>query len=123
MEKLYDLTIRLQDELERLKTRYETGEKKDVTDHAYFTYVQKETEHLFTLLSDWERCAQESIQKLKETVFPQQITATYDNVKAVILHSYYRDIRIKQYMKIYKACNYILQNIIQVIDHDRKTTS
>lgn len=122
MKTLYDLTIQLRDELEQLKTRYETGEKKDVTDHAYFSYVQHETEYLFTLLSNWQRCANESMRNLHDAVFPQQITATYDNIKALILHSYYRDVRDKQYMKIYKACQYVIQKIIQVIENERKTS-
>jgi len=121
LKTLYDLTTQLRDELEQLKTRYETGVKKDVTDHAYFAYVQNETEYLFTLLSNWQRCANDSIQDLRKTVFPQQITATYDNIKALILHSYYRDVRERQYMKIYKACHYVIQKIIQVIEDERKT--
>lgn len=117
--KLSQLTKRLKTELERLKDRYETGEREDINDRTYFSYVQRDTEHLFKLLSDWKKCANENLVHLeKEQIYKQQITATYDNIKALILHSYYRDVRKKQYMKIFKASQYVLDTMIQVMEDE-----
>ena len=73
----------------------------------FFNKIKPEAEQYLVLLSDWEKQARLLTQKGVLKIFPQQIDATVDNMKALIMHSYYKDVRKRRYIEIKKSCYYI----------------
>lgn len=98
--------------LDNLKAKFDEG-KKTPKDDTYFFYVKKETDPIFDLLDEWEKTAIELIKQNKLLLHEQQIVATKDNMKALLLHSYYFDVRKRRYMEIYKSIHYIFKQMVK----------
>lgn len=112
MENLMTTTEQLLIYLNKLKTNYETGIVPE-KDKEFFNFVKKETDPMFDLLHVWEEAALSHIKKQNVSLHPKQIDATIDNIKTLILHSYYIDVRKRRYMEIYKSCEYILNLLLK----------
>lgn len=115
MTNLQQLTENLIIQLERLKARFEEGNKPD-TNRDYFMYVKKETEPIFQMLEEWETLAVDWINQKPRLVYVNQINATTKSMKALLLHSYYIDVRKRRYMEIYKSCRYIFNQLLKEIE-------
>lgn len=112
MTNLVTITKELSNYLDTLKRMFEQNEKPKA-DKDFFQFVKGETVPYFDLLEKWEQLALLAIQKQKSILQPQQITSTKENMEALILHSYYVDIRKRQYMEINKSCHYIFNQLIK----------
>lgn len=112
MEAFKDITEQL---IEHLKSLEETYLEEGTVERSgpFFRYVKKETEDVFKLLDAWEGTALRLSEEGRAAVFPQQIDATIDNMKALIMHSYYKDVRKRRYMEIQKACDYVFNQSIK----------
>lgn len=88
-----------------------------INDQSFFAQVKEETTPIFNLLQEWEK---EAVQFLKvhpiKNIFPQQIASAKENMEALILHSYYVDIRRRQYMEIYRSLQYTLTLILSELE-------
>lgn len=105
-------TEQLMHQLNELKNTYEEG-KEPAKDRAFFLYVKQETEPIFHLLDEWEALAIDLINKQQISIHEQQIHATKDNMKRLMMHSYYADVRKRRYMDIYKSCKYIFNQLLK----------
>lgn len=113
MDPLIELTKKVIQHLEDLLVIFENGEEPS-KDKAFFHYVQSETKPIFLAIEEWEQLAKTALeQKRITTLHLEQITSTKDNMTALILHSYYKDVRKRRYMEINKSCHYIFQHILK----------
>lgn len=122
MEKLGALTKELLNELNELQQIYENG-KEPSKDKTFFQYVKKETESLYDKLDKWEKFATDLIKRGKLVLHLSQIEATKDNMTALIMHSYYKDVRKRRYMDIYKSCQFIFQQLLKELTNERSIDS
>lgn len=120
LDNLDNLTKLLLDELIKLKAIFE-NEEQSRKDASFFEYVKNETKQLFQLLDEWEKVATHFVTIQKLSLHKQQIEATKDNMRTLILHSYYKDVRKRRYMEIYKSCQFIFQQIIKEFSDERPT--
>lgn len=105
-------TKTLKKTLQRLKIRFETGEPpKKISDYSFFEQMKQETNPIFDLLNKWEENALQFVKNKHVHVHPHQIIATKENMELTILHSYYIDIRKRQYMELYKSTLYIFDQL------------
>lgn len=104
--------------LSDLETVYR-NEKEVERNRTFFSHVKTETEALFSLLDVWEKKATQLAQEKRISIFPQQVTATTDNMQALIMHSYYKDVRKRRYMEIQQACQYIFSQCIEENNDDK----
>jgi|SRR5690625_2127450 len=95
--------------IQLLDTLEETfREEREVErDRNYFHYVKNETNDYFILLDEWEKAALALAEEGRTKVYPEQISTTIENMKTLIMHSYYQDVRKRRYMEIKKSCHYI----------------
>lgn len=88
-------------------------EKEVERSRSYFSHVKSETETLFNLIDTWEEEATILVENKELSIFKEQITATKENMQALIMHSYYKDVRKRQYMEIIQACDYIFSQCMK----------
>lgn len=120
MEKLGALTKELLNELNELQQIYENG-KEPSKDKTFFQHVRNETKVLFDMLDEWEKLAEDFVLQRSSGVHLHQIQATKDNMQTLILHSYYKDVRKRRYMEIYKSCKFIFQQVLKELSNERST--
>lgn len=87
--------------------------KKPERDRSFFEMVKKETNPIFALLNEWEKNVLGLIDQSLTTLYPQQIHATTENMQAVIIQSYYKDIRKRRFIESYKSCYYIFRQLVK----------
>lgn len=112
MKEFQHITKQLVDNLSVLEAKYRDN-KEIERSRDYFIYVKSETEELFNLIDLWAEQATSLVQKHKLSLFTKQITATKENMEALIMHSYYKDVRKRQYMEISQACDYIFSQCLE----------
>lgn len=112
MKQFQHITKQLMDNLSVLEAKYRDGKEVERS-RDYFTYVKSETEELFNLIDLWEEQATTLVNKHELSIFTEQITATKENMQALIMHSYYKDVRKRQYMEIIQACEYIFSQCLE----------
>lgn len=111
---LYSKTITLQNHLYQLQERFETSQPpSSPNDRDFFNYMKKETKPIYELLKIWQQDTLSYIKKNKSMLYPQQITATVENIEMIILHSYYIDIRRRFYMEYFNSTIYILEQLLK----------
>ncbi|MEI3604765.1 DUF1798 family protein [Pseudogracilibacillus sp. SE30717A] len=118
MEHLQILTKQLNNYLDKLLTEFEQG-KKPSDDKTFFTFVKQETEPYFLALEEWEKIALIFIKNKSNLLHPQQINSTKENMEALMLHSYYKDVRKRRYMEMNKSCRYIFHQLIKEFEHEK----
>lgn len=79
----------------------------------FFNEIKPEVEVYLSLLEKWGEMARQLSVVGEIQVFPQQIDATVDNMKALIMHSFYKDVRKRRYMEIKQACYYIFMQSME----------
>lgn len=84
----------------------------------FFDFVKSETEPIFVLVKEWERLlAEESAQD--RMIIPENIIlSTKDNMTALIMHSFYKDVRRRRYMEIKRSCLYTFQSVLKELDNE-----
>jgi|SRR5699024_2380249 len=122
MQNLIYLTTQLQRHLEKLKQTFEQDNKPD-KGVTFFQKVKKETEPIFHILDQWERESLDTLNRVDISLYPQQITSTKENMEALLLYSYYKDVRKRRYMEIYKSCHYIYATLLKEIQDAGQTDS
>lgn len=118
MTNLIILTEKLINHLDILKHHFEQNERP-VTDKDYFLFVKEETEPIFKTVEKWEEMALYGVKTQKCSLHPQQITSTKENMEALILHSYYIDVRKRRYMEMNKSCHYIFNQLLKEFHHEK----
>src|SRR5690625_2591134 len=117
MTNLITITEQLIEQVHGLKEKYE-NEKKPSQGREFFQFVKEKTLPTFQLLEQWEKLALEIIQNKTGTLHPQQINSTKENMEALILHSYYIDVRKRRYMEMNKSCLYIFNQLIKELEDE-----
>ena len=102
MNQLIERTNQLLTNLDELFDVF-NDEQEPSKDKAFFHYVERETTPIFETIEEWEELAEQAIRQNKVTLQQAQITSTKDSLKALILHSYYKDVRRRRYMDINKS--------------------
>ena len=106
--KLAIYTSNLEKELEVLKQRYLTHERpENRRDPAFFSFVKQSTDSLFELVNNWYNEATIFVKNREVLVHPQQIESTEENIKLLLLHSYYIDTPKSRYMELYQSVLYV----------------
>ncbi|WP_407268659.1 DUF1798 family protein [Radiobacillus sp. PE A8.2] len=114
---LLELTTQLQEKLNELKHKYDTSEQpEDKRDKDFFAYVKRETTPIYEQIELWEQQATEFVKQRKVRVHPQQVQSTTDNLKLLLMHSYYIDTRYHRYMELHQSVHYVLDMLINDIN-------
>ncbi|WP_244535174.1 DUF1798 family protein [Gracilibacillus kekensis] len=98
----------LEKELSSLQEYYLTHEKpENKRDPEFFAFVKEQTEPIFIKVDKWYEEALVFVKNRDVQVHPQQIESTEENIKLLLLHSYYIDVRKKRYMELYQSVLYV----------------
>src|SRR5690625_1981570 len=107
------LTQQLKQHLNKLKERYDHFEPpKNRRDKDFFELVKRETTPDYNLLEMWEEMTLEKVKERENNDHPQQVTTTRENIKLVMMHSYYIDTTRKIYIEINHSVLYMFDQII-----------
>lgn len=119
MEQLKYYTEKLILHLEMLEQVYHK-ENTSKDDRHFFEYVQEKTKPIFTELDAWNEAVLVKIER-QEMYFPiALITTTNKNMKALIMHSYYQDVRKRRYMEIKHSCFYVFNKLLGEMQRGKK---
>lgn len=91
---------------------------KPENSRSFFDYVKKDSEPIFNLLQKWETELKEFHQKNQPLITISMMDSTIDNMTALIMHSYYKDVRRRRYMEIKRSCLYTFQSILKEVDDE-----
>ncbi len=114
-DKLKLLTKQLINHTIDLENVFNDPEIQPENSKAFFQFVKERTEEVFHILEDWERAITEHPDSL---LHPSMLTSTVDNLRALIMHSYYRDVRRRRFMEIKRSCLYTLRFVLEKIEHE-----
>ncbi|KAB8138507.1 DUF1798 family protein [Gracilibacillus oryzae] len=118
---LLEQTIQLEQVLVKLKDHYLTNERpENKRDPVFFQFVKEQTSPVFEQIDHWYKNALQFIQNREVKVHPQQLQSTEDNLKILLLHSYYIDVRKRRYMDLYQSIQYVLDSLKQDIKNQTK---
>lgn len=116
MKQFLQLTEQLNTYLDKLIVEFQQGEKP-IGDKTYFLQVKEETEPYFSKIEEWEELSLDFIKNKHSLLHPQQINSTKENMEALMLHSYYKDVRKRRYMEMNKSCRYIFQQLMKELEN------
>ncbi|QGH37003.1 DUF1798 family protein [Gracilibacillus salitolerans] len=98
----------LEKKLGRLKEYYLTHERpENKRDPQFFAFVKENTEPVFETIDQWYEEALNFVKNRNVNVHPQQVESTAENIKLLLLHSYYVDVRRKRYMELHQSVMYV----------------
>lgn len=117
MENIERITKQLIDHLDTLKEIFLNG-KKEQTEIVPFETIQKEATPIFLLIEEWESTTADLVKQRKVNLHPAQVQSTTENLEMLLMHSYFRDVRIKKYMETYTSCLYIFKQLLGGIDDE-----
>ncbi|WP_066193268.1 DUF1798 family protein [Gracilibacillus timonensis] len=104
----------LEEILLQLQQRYLTHERPDNRrDPDFFSLVKEETDPIFTLIDQWYQEAVPFVQDREVRVHPQQVDSTEENMKLLLLHSYYIDTPKSRYMELHQSVLYVMELLKQ----------
>ncbi|GFZ76483.1 hypothetical protein GCM10010978_17800 [Compostibacillus humi] len=107
-----EMNNKLYEQLEHLKSRYETASPpEDLRDRDFFLKVKEAVTPIYSLLDNWEEEALKRVQQQSLSVHPQQIASTRENMELIAMHSYYKDVKRKRYMELYHSILYIINQM------------
>lgn len=115
MKNYIEQTYKLIDTLTSLEEVYRSEEEVERS-REFFNEIKPKVESYLILLESWGKATHQLASAGKLQVFPQQIDATIDNMKALIMHSFYKDVRKRRYMEIKQACYYIFMQSIEGLE-------
>ncbi len=108
----------LEKELVRLKEYYLTHERpENKRDPDFFAFVKENTEPVFETVDQWYGEALNFVKDRDVHVHPQQIESTEENIKLLLLHSYYVDVKRKRYMELHQSVIYVFDLLKNDIDN------
>lgn len=111
----------LEKELLSLKEYYLTHERpENKRDPELFLFVKENTEPVFNMVDKWYEEALSFVKDRSVNVHPQQIESTEENIKLLLLHSYYVDVRRKRYMELYQSVIYVFDILKNDIKNYKK---
>lgn|SRR5699024_4843228 len=111
MKDYIDKTKKLIHALDLLEEKYRSETDVDRS-RTYFNKIKPEVETYLNLLEEWGELAHPLSKKGLLAIFPQQIDATIDNMRVLIMHSYYKDVRKRRYMEMKQSCYYVFTQSI-----------
>lgn len=118
--KLLELTLELENTLEKLKEHYLTNERpENKRDMVFFEYVREKTNPIFVKIDNWYEEASKFVQNREVHVHPSQIQSTEENYKLILLHSYYVDVRKKRYMELFQSIRYVFDLVRKDLDSNK----
>ncbi|SFL85712.1 protein of unknown function [Gracilibacillus orientalis] len=102
----------LEKELLRLKEYYLAHERpENKRDPEFFAFVKENTEPIFEKVDHWNEEALNFVKNRNVKVHPQQVESTEENIKLLLLHSYYVDVKRKRYMELYQSVLYVFDSL------------
>lgn len=112
------LTSSLIDYIEKLEQTFYQHEAVDMNSKSAFEFVKEETEPIFEVLETWEKLTLKKIEQRKISLPTSMVESTVDNMSALIMHSYYKDVRKRRYMEIKKSLLYVLRMLLKELRND-----
>jgi len=113
-------TQQLKKYVTRLERRYKTGSPpENRKDRQFFLKVKEETAPIYQLLEEWEKDALKLVKERKINVHPQQVTSTKENMELTLMHSYYIDVKEKQFMELHNSIIYIFDQLLREIERNK----
>ncbi|MGP4041302.1 DUF1798 family protein [Gracilibacillus sp. D59] len=98
----------LEKELVKLKEYYLSHERpENKRDPKFFAFVKDNTEPVFETVDQWYEEALNFVKNRNVKVHPQQVESTEENIKLLLLHSYYVDVKRKRYMELHQSVIYV----------------
>src|SRR5699024_3859619 len=97
--------------LDLLEEKYRSETDVDRS-RTYFNKIKPEAETYLKLLEEWGELAHPLSTKGLLAIFPQQIDATIDHMRVLIMRSYYKDVRKRSYMEMKQSCYYVFTQSI-----------
>lgn len=110
MKEIKDITDELLRYLDISRERFLSNEKPD-ENREFFLKVKEEADPVFDMLDEWEEGSLKLASAGTTELHPQQIDSTKENMRTLLLHSYYRDVRKRRFMEMYKSCYYIFNQL------------
>ncbi|GAB2574817.1 DUF1798 family protein [Gracilibacillus alcaliphilus] len=115
--KLVTYTNTIEKALAQLKQQYLTHKRPDNRrDPQFFELVKKETDPLFELVDKWYIEATNFVKNRDVRIHPQQIASTEENIKLLLLHSFYIDTPKSRYMELYQSVLYVFSLIKKEVE-------
>lgn len=115
-KRLKQITTSLIDYVELLEQTFNQNEEVSIQSRSAFEYVKKETEPIFSTLENWEKLTIAEINKGQLMMPITIIESTVDNMKAFIMHSYYKDVRKRRYMEIKRSILYVFRLLLKELN-------
>ncbi|HZW67752.1 MAG TPA: DUF1798 family protein [Pseudogracilibacillus sp.] len=112
-EQIIKLTNALVEYVAILESKFNDKTIEEGKKDAFFTYVKKETEEMFAQLDEWVDLLSELNEQGDSVINQAIIESTKDNMNALIMHSYYKDVRRRRYMEINRSCIYTYQSVLK----------
>ncbi len=105
-------TDSLMGELDKGYQRFMENERPE-RNRTLFEMVKQQVDPVLDTLDAWELEALHMIQTKEISLHPKQVDATCENMKAFLMHSFYKDTRKRKFIEIYKSCTYIFSHILK----------
>lgn len=116
IKSLRNKTEKLKTHLLNLKQLYEDGRGDAEKNEFPFAEIKKETMPVFILIEQWEKEAIDWATDENMGQFIPQITSTSKTLSAILLHSYFCDIRARPYMSMHRSGMYTLNRLLEEIN-------
>lgn len=115
MQHIERLTKQLIESLSVLNEQFEAG-KNGLLDEFAFPEVKEKSTPIFNNLEEWSESVRSKV-KLRQINFPIQLIDTAKvNMKSLIMHSFYFDIRTRQYKEMYRSIKYTFYEILKEVE-------
>ncbi|MCM3536923.1 DUF1798 family protein [Priestia endophytica] len=112
MSNVYKLTEKLLSYNEEASNRLKVVKAKEQS-ADFYEEVKPYAETFFSLLDEWEKAVRKWILESKpKYVHFTQVDAATENLHNVILQSFHKDTRAKQFSKMYISNKYFLESIL-----------
>jgi len=115
---LYTLSKQLVNYTVQLEKIFKDSSIQPENNEQFFSFVKKETEDMFKDLETWERLLQYFQAQGNTIIFQPMLESAIDNMKALIMHSYYKDVRRRRYMEIKRSCVYTFRFVLEKIENE-----
>jgi len=112
-ELIIKLTYTLIEYVARLESKFNDKTIEARQRDEFFTYVKNNSKEIFAILDEWVNLLSELNEQGNSVINQAIIESTKDNMNALIMHSYYKDVRRRRYMEINRSCIYTYQSVLK----------
>lgn len=115
-EEIKHVTLSLIQYVSILEEKFNDKTIEPENTELFFNYVKEDTKEVFKQLEKWVAILMDQNKKEQPIIPVSIISSTKDNMTALIMHSYYKDVRRRRYMEINRSCIYTLQSVLSTVE-------